>query len=47
MSTKMACIDSHLSMIESGWTLDGASYDITDDKLIITMARGGTYTFTR
>lgn len=47
VSTKMACIDTHLSMIESGWTLEGASYDITDDQLIITMARGGVYTFTR
>ena len=47
VSTKMACVDTHLSMIENGWTLEGASYGITDDQLIITMARGGVYTFTR
>lgn len=35
-STRMACTDAHLSMMENGWKLDGAKYTLDQDQLTIT-----------
>ena len=55
VSTKMACTDSHLSIIEWAWDMNGATYTIqsqnifwwTSIMLILTTKTGGVFTFIR
>jgi heat shock protein HslJ len=53
MSTMMACADSAITQMESGWDLSGATYSIQSTRgdprtwLTITTKRGGEYRFLR
>lgn len=38
-STKMACPESHLAIMENAWSLDKAKYTISGNTLVITMGQ--------